>query len=402
MSQSISRALNRGVWAGILAFAFASAARAWTAPPSFRANLQGPPFGVVTTPDQKWVFVSLAARRNGVPIGISVFSASPNSLTLVRTVPMPAVPTEMVLTHDGKVLITAAGDTVILADIDRMTQGKGNPVLGTFSDGAAVGSIFVNVTSDDRILFVSEEAAATITVINLEQVRRKGFDPSAVVGKIPVGQAPIALTFSPDERWLYTTSEGAAKSWGWPKVIKREGPPGSNGLVSEGAVVVIDVAKARIDPEHSVVAKVPAGGSPVRAVLSASGDRLFVTARNSNAVLVFDPVKLRTDPTNARIATVPVGSSPVPLALIDAGRKLVVGNSDRFASDPGSNSTLTVIDVARVSEGAKAVLGTFPCGGFPRELRLTPDGKILFLTNFFSRSLQVIRVEGDLASPSSP
>ena len=392
-------AQQRGFWLVALVLGCASLALALTPPPSHLVDLSGPPFGVITTADQKWVFVSLAARRNGVPMGIAVLSASRDRLDLVHTIPLPSPATEMVLTHDGKVLIAAAGDAVILADVDRLTRGTGDPVLCTFSDGADAASINVNVTADDRTLFVSEEHAATITVINLEQVRVKGFDPSAVIGKIPTGNAPIALVFSPDERWLYTTSQGALGSWGWPRVLKGEGP-GATRMVPEGAVLVVDVAKAKIDPAHAVVARVPAGGSPVRLALSTSGERLFVTARNSNAVLVFDAVRLRTDPDHARIAAVPVGSAPVPLALIDGERKLVVGNSDRFAANANSASTLTVIDVTRVAEGAKAVLGTIPCGGFPRELRLSPDGRTLYLTNFLSRSLQVIRVEGDLAAPA--
>ena len=383
-----------------LALCIASLACAMTPPPSYRVDLPGPPFGVITTADQQWVFVSLMAKRNGVPMGIAVLKANQSKVDLVRTVPLPSPATEMVLTHDGKVLIAAAGDTVILADVDRLTQGTGDPVLRVFSDGAGAGSIFVNVTADDRTLFVSEERAATITVINLEQVRIKGFDASTVIGKIPVGNAPIALTFSPDERWLYTTSEIARDDWGWPKVLKREGRSAS-GLVAEGAVLVVDVAKAKTDPTHSVIAKAPAGGSPVRLALSASGERIFVTARNSNAVLVFDTTRLRTDPEHARVAMIPVGSAPVPLALVDGGRKLVVGNSDRFAANADSASTLTVIDVTRVAEGAKAVLGNIPCGGFPRELRLSPDSRTLYLTNFQSRNLQVIRVEGDLAATTT-
>jgi DNA-binding beta-propeller fold protein YncE len=391
-------ALIRWLWTGALIVGLGSAGWAWTSPPSYQLDLAGFAFGVVTSSDQAWTFVSLTGRRNGVPPGIAVLHLTRDRLALVRTVPMPSPPTDMVLTHDGKILVAAAGDRVILVDVDRMTRGDRSPIVGTFSDGAKAESIFVNVTADDRTLFVSDEGEATITVVNLQQVLRQGFGTAAVIGKIPVGNAPIALTFSPDERWLYTTSEGARGNWAWPKVLKREGRE-SNEPVAEGAVIVVDVVKAKTDPAHSVVARIPAGGSPVRLALSASGDRLFVTARNSDAVLVFDTAKLWTDPDHARVATVPVGSSPVPIALIDGGRKLVVGNSARFSARPDSTSTLTVVEVSRISEGGGAVLGSIRCGAFPRELRLSPDGKTLLLTNYLSGTLQVIRVEGDLAAP---
>jgi len=56
------------------------------------------------------------------------------------------------------------------------------------------------VTSDDKFLFVSEEAASAVTVIDLDHARSARFGAGSIIGKIPVGRAPIALTFSPDER----------------------------------------------------------------------------------------------------------------------------------------------------------------------------------------------------------
>jgi hypothetical protein len=49
-----------------------------------------------------------------------------------------------------------------------------------------------------------------------------------------------------------------------------------------------------------------------------------------------------------------------------------------------------VIDAAKVSSGAGAVVGTIPAGAFPRELRLTSDLRTLLLTNFTSSSLEII------------
>jgi len=360
-------------------------------------DLPGSPFGVVATADGSAVFVSLAGMRNGVPIGIAVLRADQGRFKLDHVVPLRAAPTEMVLTHDGKSLVVAAGEKVLVLNTERLIAGK-NPEAAAFSDGHSAGSIFANLTADDRTLFVSDEGTKSITVVDLARIRAEGFSPSAILGKIPVGLAPIALTFSPDEQWLYTTSEVADRSWGWPAAVPREGARGSSqaATVPEGAIIVVDVAKARTDPVHSIVSRVPAGGSAVRLALSSAGDRLYVTARNSNAVLVFDTEKLRTDPTHARLATVPVGASPVPLILVDEGRKLLVGNSDRFAQNGSASSSITVVDTTRVTDGAEAVLGSLPSGAFPREFRLMPDGHTLLLTNFSSRSLQVMSVDGDL------
>ena len=257
------------------------------------------------------------------------------------------------------------------------------------------GSVYLNCTRDDRTLFVSDEYAQAITVIDLERARANGYKADAIVGKIPVGRAPVALTFSPDERTLFTTSQAAPKSWGWPAECVPEGddPMQTTPAEPRGAVIVVDVERARRDPSNAVVARVPAGCHPVRLVLSEAGDVAFVTARKSNALLAFDTAKLRGDSTAASIGSVPVGSAPVGVTVARAGGRqvVVVANSNRFAS-AGAES-LTVIDARRIGEGAAATIGRIPAGRFPRELRAIDNGRTLVVTNFLSDSIQLVDLD---------
>lgn len=62
----------------------------------------------------------------------------------------------------------------------------------------------------------------------------------------------------------------------------------------------------------------------------------------------------------------------------------------RFAGSADDRQSLTIIDAGRVKEGAAAVVGSIPAGGFPREMRVTGDGRTLLLTNFRSRTLQIV------------
>lgn len=359
------------------------------------------PFAIAPARDGCSVFVSLMGDDRGKNPGIAVLKREANGIQLSRVIPLRSRPAGMVLTHDGKLLIAAALNAVIFLDVQRMTEGSTNPVLGSFSDGPNTSSIYVNVTADDKLLFVSEERARSITVIDLERARGNGYKADAILGKIPTGNAPIALTFSPDGKWLYTTSEVALPEWKWPNACKPEGGNSNTSEITnpEGAVIVIDVARARTDATHSVAARIPAGCSPVRMAISPRGDRIYVTARNSNAVLAFDTQKLLSDAQHARVGMAPVGAAPVPIAVVDDGRKVVAGNSNRFA---GSNSpqTLTILDATKIQEGAGAVLGTIPAGAFPREMRVSADGLTLFLTNFGSSSLQVMSVEHLLTAPN--
>jgi DNA-binding beta-propeller fold protein YncE len=361
-----------------------------SAEPSVTVDLPASPFAVVSSSDGCWVFVSLMAPKPGV----QVLKRGGGSVQLASFVPFKGQVSGIVVTHDGKLVIatsTSDPEGVVFLDAQRLTSGAANPILGSFEAGPE--NIYANVTADDKLLFVSEEAGRAISVIDLEQARANGYKSSSIIGKIPVGNAPIGLRFSPDGKWLYTTSQGATPDWKWPKACKPEGQnPATAQIVNpEGAVVVIDVARAKTDPAQAVVARVPAGCSPVRMAISPSGDRIYVTARNSNAVVAFDTAKLLTDAEHSRIGEAPVGSAPVPIAVVDDGKKVVAGNSNRFAgtNDPQS---LIVLDAAKIKDGADASRGSIPAGAFPRDLSVSADGRTLFLANFGSKSLQVMDV----------
>jgi DNA-binding beta-propeller fold protein YncE len=351
--------------------------------PPVTVDLPGAPFGVVASHDGNEVFVALL----GQSAGVAVLQRDAGQYQLKRVVPFRPGGTGVAITHDGKLLIVAAGPHVLVLDTAKMISGDGDSIVGTFTDGVGPACIYVNVTHDDKTLFVSNEGGGSITVIDLDRARTTGYDAKAIIGNIPVGEAPIALTFSPDDHWLYTTSEGPRPEWGWPSTETPEGPNGaaSGEKVAPGAVQVIDVVKARSDPAHAVVAKAPAGGSPVRMTISPDGKAIFVTARGNNTLLEFDTAKLISDPDHARLTSVPVGSSPVPVALIQDGKTLVVGNSNRFAADSDKPQTLSVIDVSKMT-----VIGSIPAGAFPREMCLTADGRTLFVSNFGSNSLEII------------
>jgi YVTN family beta-propeller protein len=359
----------------LLARFAAAACNASTPEPVVTISLPGHPFGVVPSNDGCWLFVSLPVG------GISVLRRDNGHVEITRTQKIEArATTGMVLTHDGKTLIVAGGFRVLFLDVARLISGEGNPTVATISDGEKASSVYVNVTSDDKTLFVSDEGAQTITVIDLEHNRK-------TIGTIPVGLAPIALTFSKDEKYLYTTSQSAPSDWKWPKACKPEGQDAAKAEIKnpEGAVIVVDVARAKTDPAHSIVSRVPAACSPVRIAMAPLGDRIYVTARNSNALLSFDTAKLVSDPDHARLGMAQVGTAPVPVAVVDDGRLVIVGNSNRFDTD---QSKAQMLDVLRA--GALTLSEHIPAGSFPREMRLSPDGSTLFLTNFSSDSLQII------------
>lgn len=357
-----------------------------------RVELPGTPVMALTTPDGCWLVASLATTKLGWPGAIVLFRRSIGTVSLTRVLPLEVPAYGIALTRDGSLLMVAAGDGVVFVDLQRLIMGRTDAVLGELREGGRPVRFYLNVSSDDRFLFVSDEAAQTITVADLFKARESGFAATAVVGRIPVGQLPIALTFSLDQRYLYTTSQIAPARLGWAKECPLEGsgPRTAEPVNPQGAVLVVDVERAKLDPVNAVVAAVPAGCSPVRLVLSPDGDVAYVTARNSDALLAFDTRKLREAPMSSLLGRVPVGSAPVGVAVVDEGARIIVANSNRFGGARTEGHHLSVVDAARVSAGAAAVVGTISVGAFPREITLTPDRRTLLLTTFSSSTLHLV------------
>jgi DNA-binding beta-propeller fold protein YncE len=291
-----------------LALAFAPSARAQdscNAPAKdaiVHLAMPGSPFEPVITPDGCWLFVTLAGGNTGTGQGqIAVVHRDAGRLTVVRTVPIKGGPTGAVLTHDGKMLIVADGGYIAFLDAARLISGAGDPVPGYIGSGSTIGFIYANVAADDKVLFVSAERAQAVVVVSLDQVRAGKISDDAVVSKPDVGNAPIAVTLSPDGRYLYTTSEASLPDWKWPEVCE----PENAAAVGRGRG-----GRGRVPPpEHG-----------------------------QGAIIVFDAHRLVTDAAHALLGKVEVGVAPVGMAVVDSGARIVVTNSNRFAGGWGRSA----------------------------------------------------------------
>ena len=355
-----------------------------TAPLVTRAGLQkmftlpGSPFASVATHTGRWIFVSLqssTAQDNG----IAVLLQEGPSLKLAHVIPLPGTPAGLALTSNERLLIVADGAGVAVLDAARAEAGTSDALLHLNADGTNPGTVEVAVSRDDQYVFATDETGQTLSVIDFQQVQARGVSSHAYVGRVPLDLAPVGLALSPDNRFLYVTSEISAQYASLPK--------GRAASQLTGTLTVVDVARAEHDPSHAVVGRVFAGCTPVRVVLSTQGDVVWVTARGSNALLAFNTTLLRSEPAHAVVASLAVGPAPVGLALIRHGAEIIVANSNRFAGGR-SPQTLTLIDVKQALAGRPALLGTIAVGSFPRELAL--DGQTLLLTNYNSATLSLI------------
>lgn len=358
------------------------------------ANLEMPgrPFEPVVSSDGCWVFVTLVQGQRGGGGSVAVVHRTGGVVSVARTVSLEGNPTGAVLTHDDKLLIIADGGYIAFLDAARLETGDGDPVLGYIGDGSPVGFIYVNVSADDRYLFASAERGAAVLVIDLTQARANGFKGRGGLARLDVGNAPISVTLSPDGRYLYTTSEVALPAWNWPPACRPENPNARANAPyhPQGAIIVFDVAKVVQDPVHAAISRVAAGCNPVRLVLSPSGDVAYVSARDDNMLQAFDARRLVDDTAHALVGKAEVAIAPVGVAVIDSGARVVVTSSNRFGGSAGDRQPLTIVDAAKLHAGVPSVIGTIPGGAFPRELRVSADGRTLFVTNFASQTLEMI------------
>ena len=334
-------------------------------------DVPGHPFAAVPSADGCTVFVSLTARNGRSQI--AVLARADGTLSVARTLNVPGQLTGLALSHDGRILVAANGQGAALISVQRLLAGADNAVLGVLNDGEGAGSIYAAFSPDDRLLYISNERSSSLSLYDFAAMLAG--KPTQMLGQIRTGGAPVGLAFSPDGRWLYSTSEVAPGE----RTCSAEGRGAAH---PPGMLMVIDVERSASDLEHAVVTRIAAGCNPVRVAVSPRGDRVYVTARGSNAMLVFDAGKLISDHDHALSTTVPVGSSPVGIAANEA--QVFVANSDRFGG--GRHQTISVLDALRLGAAAASI----PAGGFPRELRITQDGKSLLVTNFESDSVELI------------
>ena len=185
----------------------AATAKTLTGVRSAQADVGNAPFGVVTTADGKFSFVTLA---NSVAV---LSDASPLSPTLTHVLSAPGANGSEQLTNNGKYLLVAANSGAIVYDVAAATDG-GNAVVGTLTSPFGSGAVKVALSPDDHFAFVTLENSAALVVFDLQKALANGFGASDVVGKVPLNPQPVGMAISPDHRWLYAVEPAAQQRAG--------------------------------------------------------------------------------------------------------------------------------------------------------------------------------------------
>jgi DNA-binding beta-propeller fold protein YncE len=381
----------------------------------------GNPTSAVATEDGRYVFVSVtnvgapnfpgpdsaAGSRKDVVSGIQVFRAAGahhGKLKSIGFIPIGSTGANgLTLLTGGKTLVAGVGDAGVafLSTADTI-HGTAKPYFASQGDGA--GTFDVVTSPEGKFVFSANEygmvdgqrGSVGIVAVNADSEGR--VTRPQTLGKIPAGDVVPSLTLSPDGSRLYVATELVPSKEppliagaGNPTltkddcVQKKGSPPRSNGFIT-----VIDTQRAIKLETGAILSRVASGCSPVRLVETADSAALFVSARGDDAILSFAPHLLESDPEHALIRALPSGgSAPVGMRLFAKDRMLAAANSNRFADSDG---TVALLDVSNLSNTAdRAPLKKWTAGRFPRNIGISSDGKTLYLTNYTSRSLQVIQ-----------
>ena len=277
-----------------------------------------------------------------------------------------------------------------------VSQGSAASGQGSFASAISLDGQYAFVANEYGVA-VGATTPGNIGVVALAYDAAGNISTSSkLLGQISTGGNAIAgVTLSPDGTRLYVTSEIATTSA--PTTAGTSNPilgksncvqqnpsnPAANGLLT-----VIDTAKAEASPGASaIITTVAAGCSPVRTVETTDNTTLYVAARGDNRVLVFSTGMLELNAGNALLGYADTGgASPVGLQLFHGQKLLAVANSNRFGT--GSSANATVLDVSIPT--SPALVQTISTGLFPRELSLAADDSTLYLTNYDSKTLEVI------------
>jgi DNA-binding beta-propeller fold protein YncE len=307
--------------------------------------------------------------------GVAVLRNDGGRFSLARVAQAKHYPGGLALSHDGRTLAVATEDSVAIYDVAKLEAG--DPGAQTASLPLGAGAIYVRISRDDRLLFVTQERLAQLAVLDFGKARTTG--EKAQFGAIQLGRAPVGLALSRDGARLYVTSESVSN-----KVFPVDCEPeaGNHGQHPEGMLTVIDVGAAARDPGKAILGVRRAGCNPVRVAVSPDDATVWVSARGDHRLEGFAAKRLAGASTAGPEMSVKVGPAPIGVAVRPDGAQIWVADSNRFVH--GHPGELTAVSASG------QVLRTVPSGLFPRDLGFLPDGKTLVVAQFISQAIQFV------------
>ncbi|MBA4140852.1 MAG: bifunctional YncE family protein/alkaline phosphatase family protein [Segetibacter sp.] len=233
-------------------------------------------------------------------------------------------------------------DQILLPGID-----KDGPYPGGFAIDEKQGVIYVTLNRNN-----------TLGVVNI--------NTGKLEAQISVGIAPYSIVIRNNKAFVTNwggrrpvAGDMSAPSSGSLVVIDKK-----NGVASTGTVSVINLADRKLITEIAVQLH------PCGITLSPDGSMLYVANANSDNVSVIDTQSDKVIKTisSKPMEELPFGSAPNDVAVAPDGNTLYIAD--------GGDNLLAVIDLKK-----NKLKGLIPTGWYPSTVRLSGDGKKLFVAN---------------------
>jgi len=221
----------------------------------------------------------------------------------------------------------------------------------TVVDGAlrtrsvAVGDSLVAISGSSRTrkVYCADAARGRVVVLDL--------DSAGVIGEVPVGSGPSAISVAPGGGRVYVANYGV-----WP--------------LQDSTVTVLD------GNTDTVIATVTTGNRPQSLCYNAAMGKLYCANFGSNTVSVIDGLG------DSVLAQISVGAWPGPLEYSSTSNK--VYSASRFAGE------LSVIDCS-----ADTVVATVSVGRQPWALCYSPAVNRIYCANRYSGTLSILDCRND-------
>ncbi len=223
-------------------------------------------------------------------------------------------------------------------------------------------------TGGDYQIFVSNEKAGTITVINGEDF--------TVTATFPVGKRPRGIHASPDGKTVYVALSGTPiepppklDANGNPIFLKGHDDDDDNVQADKAAdgIGIIDVAQRKF------LRKIPAGSDPEQFCLSADGKRLYISNEDVGAASVLNIADEKVE------HIIPVTREPEGAGVSPDGKFFYI------TCETGG-------DVFAIDAKTFKIIGHIKIHPRPRNVDFLPDGSRAFIPSESVAELNVIDV----------
>jgi YVTN family beta-propeller protein len=301
---------------------------------------------------------------------------------VVQTLALPAAAKGLAGAFSA-VGLAATGDRVFATDSQgavRIAKKKGD---GKYAwDGHfALKAPAVGGAAYPTGIALQDDSHAWVCASRGNELQLIKLDGGTVEARVPVGVAPYAPVVVHGR--VYVSNWGGDRP-GKDATHKTSGTPVKTdprtSVANHGSVSV--VVQTAVDGWKQVKS-ITVGGHPSGITASKNGKFVYVANANSDTVSV---IETATDKVVETIdckpeAKLPFGTGSNAVALSDGGETLFVAN--------GTGNCVAVVELGSEAGGPAAagkprpsrVAGLIPTGWYPGAVRLSPDGKKLFVAN---------------------